>query len=504
MQYDRQTALDRHRRPLIAACAVLGVFALFLCFYRAWDADEFAHLQFTWMLSQGRTPYRDFFEHHTPVFHLLTAPYFDMIRDTGPGVMLVAPFGLRVLCTLFTGLTAMVVFALTRRAAGSGTAVMAVALFLSCSFVLEKGIEVRPDALASLLLVVCAYAIARGLCDAPTPEERLAWALVAGLCTGGALMTSQKGIFAVLGLFAALGVLGVRRHGRGFMLVFAGVALAGVVAAILPVLWLFAQRGALGEFFQYNVVLNILWPRDFAHEGWRWLGLAMAKDTMFMVLAAIGFVLLARRLGRRPQTGLGTIVVLTAGASAIGFVVLPIAQRQYLFMTAPFAAMAAAVAAGWLAERWSRNAQPWRVAALPALVVFYFVFHAGLQLRHPDREAIAKLDYVLHHTTPADTVLTGWSAGIAFRRPAFFYGFPHQEVRTFIPPERVEALAADLLSGRVHPALVDFDADLRAMPAVLGAAIQALYEPAGVGSLWKRREGAVQAPGAHARARATP
>lgn len=87
MQYDRQTALDRHRRPLIAACAVLGVFALFLCFYRAWDADEFAHLQFTWMLSQGRTPYRDFFEHHTPVFHLLTAPYFDMIRDTGSGVM---------------------------------------------------------------------------------------------------------------------------------------------------------------------------------------------------------------------------------------------------------------------------------------------------------------------------------------------------------------------------------------------------------------------------------
>jgi hypothetical protein len=461
MQYDRQTALDRHRRPLLAACAVLGVFALFLCFYRAWDADEFAHLQFTWMLSQGRTPYRDFFEHHTPVFHLLTAPYFDMIRDTGSGVMLIAPFGLRVLCTLFTAL-------------------MAVALFLSCSFVLEKGIEVRPDALAALLLMVCAYAIARGLCDAPTTEERLAWALVAGLATGGTLMTSQKGIFTVMGLFAALVVLGLRRHGRGFTIAFAGVALGGTVLAILPVLWLFAQRGALAEFFYHNVVLNILWPRDFAHEGWRWLGLAMAKDTMF---------LLARRLGRRPQTGLGTIVVLAVVASAIGFVVLPIAQRQYLFMTAPFASMAAAVAAGWLAERWSREARPWRVAAVPALVVFYFVFHAALQLRHPDRYAIAKLDYVLDHTTSADTVLTGWSPGVAFRRPAFFYGFPHQEVRTFIPPAKVEALAADLRSGRVHPALVDFDDDLQALPAVLGEAIRELYEPTGVATLWKRREG---------------
>jgi hypothetical protein len=151
------------------------------------------------------------------------------------------------------------------------------------------------------------------------------------------------------------------------------------------------------------------------------------------------------------------------------------------------------VAAGWLAERWSRNAQPWRVAAIPGLVVFYFVFHAGLQLRHPDREAIAKLDYVLHHTTTADTVLTGWSPGIAFRRPAFFYGFPHQEVRTFIPPEMVEALAADLLSGRVHPMLVDFDADLQALPPVLGAAIRSLYEPTGVATLWKRREGSAVA-----------
>lgn len=471
----------------MVACLAFGAFALFLCFYRAWDADEFEHLQFTWLLSQGRTPYRDFFEHHTPVFHLLTAPYFDMIRDTGAGVMLVAPFGLRVLCTLFTALTACVVFAMTRRAAGSGTATMAVALFLSCSFVLEKGIEVRPDALATLLLTVCAYGVARGLCEAPTTEERLAWALVTGLAAGGSVMTSQKGVFAVLGLAVALGVLGARRHGRGMTVAFAGVALGGMVAAIVPVLWLFAQRGALAEFFQHNVVLVILWPRDFAVEGWRWLGRAIAKDTMFMALAALGFVLLARRLGRRPQTGLGTIVVCAVAASAIGFVVLPIAQRQYLFMTAPFAAMAAAVAAGWLAERWSRAARPLLVALLPGLVAGYFAFHAVLSLGHPDRSTLARLDYVLHHTLPSDTVLTGWSPGVAFRRPAFHYGFVHQEVRTFIPPDEVQALADDLRSGRVRPALVDFDADLRALGPAVVAAVEALYEPSGVSTLWRRK-----------------
>jgi dolichyl-phosphate-mannose--protein O-mannosyl transferase len=496
MQYDRQTALDRYRRPLLVSCLALGVFALFLVFYRAWDADEFEHLQFTWMLSQGRTPYRDFFEHHTPIFHLLTAPYFDMIRDAGPGVMLVAPFGLRMLCTLFTALTAFVVFAMTRRAAGSGTATMAVALFLSCSFVLEKGIEIRPDSLAALLLAVCAYAIARGLCDAPTTEERLSWALVAGLATGGTLMASQKGVFAVIGLLAAAWVLGLRRHGRRVALSFLGVTLLGLLAAVLPVLWLFARRGALGDFFQHNVVLVVLWPREFAAEGWRWLALVLAKDTLFVGLALLGVALLARRLGRRPQTGLGTIVVLTVVASAIGFVVLPIAQRQYLFMTAPFAAMAAAVAAGWLAERWSRAGRQWLVAALPALVVAYFGFHAALALGHPDRSTIDKLDHVLHHTMPSDTVLTGWSPGVAFRRPAFFYGFPHQEVRTFIPPEMVAGLVTDLRSGRAHPALIDFDADLQALSPALNEAVRALYEPTGVATLWRRRPGAAQASAA--------
>lgn len=487
MQYDRQNALNRHQRPLMASCFALGVFALFLVFFRSWDADEFEHLQFTWLLSQGRTPYRDFFEHHTPVFHLLTAPFFDMIRDSGPAIMLIAPFGLRVLATLFTALTACVVFAMTRRAAGRGTATMAVALLLSCSFVLEKGIEIRPDSLAALLLVVAAYAVARGLCEAPTVEERLAMALLAGLAIGGTLMTSQKGIFAVLGLATAMGVLGVRRHGRRFTALFGAVTLAGFIVAVLPVLWLFAYRGALGDFFEHNVVLVIFWPRDFAAEGWRWLALAMAKDTVFMVLAGLGFVLLARRLGRRPKTGLGTIVVLTAAASAIGFVILPIAQRQYLFMTAPFGAMAAAVGAGWLAERLSKGGHAGLVRLLPLTIIGYFVFHAALALAHPDRVAIAKLDYILHNTSPTDTVLTGWSPGVAFRRPAFFYGFPHQEVRTFIPPEVFAALAADLRSGRVHPAIVDMDADVQAMPDAVTSAIRDLYEPTGVATLWRRR-----------------
>ena len=76
---------------------------------------------------------------------------------------------------------------------------------------------------------------------------------------------------------------------------------------------------------------------------------------------------------------------------------------------------------------------------------------------------------------------------MAFRRPAFHYGFPHQEVRTFIPAPMVDALVADLRSGRVHPALVDLDTDLQALGPELVAAVRERYEPSGVSTLWKRR-----------------
>ena len=48
-------------------------------------------------------------------------------------------------------------------------------------------------------------------------------------------------------------------------------------------------------------------------------------------------------------------------------------------------------------------------------------------------------------------------------------------------------LAADLRSGRVHPAMVDFDTDLRALGPELVAAVQAHYEPTGVSTLWRRK-----------------
>jgi len=56
-----------------AAVALLAyvVGLLSLLTVRYFDPDEFEHVQFSWMISQGLVPYKDFFESHTPLTHFL-------------------------------------------------------------------------------------------------------------------------------------------------------------------------------------------------------------------------------------------------------------------------------------------------------------------------------------------------------------------------------------------------------------------------------------------------
>ena len=56
------------------------LFTLALClrvvyvFHHGFDSDESQHLHVAWAWTQGLLPYRDVFDNHAPLFHLLHAP----------------------------------------------------------------------------------------------------------------------------------------------------------------------------------------------------------------------------------------------------------------------------------------------------------------------------------------------------------------------------------------------------------------------------------------------
>ena len=50
---------------------------------RSIDPDESQHLHVAWLVAQGQVPYRDFWEHHLPLFHYGVAPLTAVARRTG-------------------------------------------------------------------------------------------------------------------------------------------------------------------------------------------------------------------------------------------------------------------------------------------------------------------------------------------------------------------------------------------------------------------------------------
>src|SRR5262249_11890352 len=118
---------------------------------RGIDPDELEHLHAAYLVSLGDVPYRDFFEHHGPVFYYLLAPLFWIFGPTLPllwvGRGLAGACGAG--CLWMTG-------RLSERLAGRGTGLITACL-LAWSVVFHiKTLELRPDVPATLLLLLAA------------------------------------------------------------------------------------------------------------------------------------------------------------------------------------------------------------------------------------------------------------------------------------------------------------------------------------------------------------
>src|SRR5438132_7017125 len=76
----RQTANGERRTLaiLVVLCAIMRIGAFFR--YR-FDSDEPQHLHVAWGWTAGLLQYRDVFDNHAPLFHILTAPILRLVGE---------------------------------------------------------------------------------------------------------------------------------------------------------------------------------------------------------------------------------------------------------------------------------------------------------------------------------------------------------------------------------------------------------------------------------------
>ena len=76
---------------------------------------------------------------------------------------------------------------------------------------------------------------------------------------------------------------------------------------------------------------------------------------------------------------------------------------------------------------------------------------------------MARLQFVYAHTGPTDAVLDGWLGTDVFRPHPLYYFFMHRELQVSLSESEKDAYLDALTSGRVRPALIALDDELRAL-----------------------------------------
>lgn len=338
------------RMALWGLIAVPCALQAYEVFYRGIDPDELEHLHAAYCVWRGDVPYRDFFEHHAPGLYYALQPVLLLqgarlsVLWTGRCLM----WGCSLATLLLTG-------RLARRWGGRSSGLAAMALLAWTTAFHVKGIELRPDVPAALLLLV-----AVGQFTFATGGGSWRRFFRVGLLAGLALLFTQKSLVPAAGI--ALAACLARQVTRSATTESAGAVLARVavpLAAGVCAVWgiaslLFVSAGAAGEFWHSTWYQLWIWP--VRSSRWEHLRPTLAGD--FTVWAAGGaeLVWLVRHLGRRGvwkgQRGVAAIVAAVCVASLVA--VKATYPQFYLLWMPLLAALAATrlvALARWLSRR---------------------------------------------------------------------------------------------------------------------------------------------------------
>ena len=146
--------------PLISVL-LIGFF-LFLRFRlgltKLFDIDEFAHLHWAYNLFSGKNPYTDFFYFLPPFFLYILSPLFLLAK----GSIAVLLYGRVVMFMAFL-LTCVFLYFIVKKIRNNQTAILAVLIFSFLPIPLDKWIEIRPDPVATLAMIVGIYFLVRAI-----------------------------------------------------------------------------------------------------------------------------------------------------------------------------------------------------------------------------------------------------------------------------------------------------------------------------------------------------
>jgi Dolichyl-phosphate-mannose-protein mannosyltransferase len=150
--------LSRSERILLAATAAVTAVLRGVLFFRyRFDADEQHHLHVAWGWTAGMVQYRDYFDNHAPLFHMLLAPVLALFPERSDILLI-----MRAPMLILFGIAVWATYDLTRRVYDGRVAAWAVVLLALFPPFFLKSLEFRTDNLWVALWMVALVGIVRG------------------------------------------------------------------------------------------------------------------------------------------------------------------------------------------------------------------------------------------------------------------------------------------------------------------------------------------------------
>jgi hypothetical protein len=367
------------------------------------DEPQHFHVASAWV--RGLLPYRDVFDNHTPLFHLLASPLVAAFGEHADALVW-ARWAMIPLAAISLGSLYLIGTALYSRRVGAWTAALA---GLIPSF-LTTSLEFRADDLWVALWLAAWAAALSGTSARVRP-------LLVGALIGGAFGASIKTVLLFSTLIAGVAVaysLDPRQSARPVTSDLApslGAGLVGMLAVLAPICWLLVHFGLVGNFVEC-VLLHNLNAVSLADH--RLVRMALAVAVLPPLLFA------ARRAFDRPEGALARASLLLA----TGFYTLllngftPVVTPQdWMPLYAIFTVFAVAAAIAVEERAGGIRIAPWLVvvAALEIAAIVY----VDRPWRDGTRAQRALVAEVLRLTRPADYVMDAKGEALFRRRPYY-------------------------------------------------------------------------------------
>lgn len=413
--------MPKSERILLWSTAAVSLILRAIAFlnYR-FDADEQQHLHVTWGWVDGQIQYRDFFDNHAPLFHIVTAPILAVFGERSDIL-----HWMRIPMLLLFAVVLWGTYVIGRTLYDERTGLWAaVVLSLFPPFFL-KSLEFRTDNLWNALWIVALVLLLR----------RRNMFLI-GLILGCAFATSLKTTLLLITILAAALLTKFFAHEtviRGWIRLALGFAI--VPAALLI---FFAATGAWDEMVYCTITFNgnvALTRKNL------WIQRAIFPFTAaLLVWAAWRFRASANAWRYFLALCIGVYTVTIAG-----FWVL-ISPRDFLPLMPLLAVFAAAVA--------TRARQPVRAFAAIAVVCVAGLWYYGDRFEKKTDWHTTMMDQLLRLSQPGEPVLD-YKGETIYRRRPFYYVLENitraQMARGIIK----DTIAEDVVRTRTYVAQAD-------------------------------------------------